>query len=254
MTRKLLAFSGIALVIAIGCVAGAGYLVRHDYGTWSVSNTGPFSQFRHVRDQAPPSLVTSKSLTWNGGNRLEVNLPGRVDFTQGPQASVQVSGPADLVERVRLENGRLWMTDGPGHSHVVSFTIDRDGFHGRESEDDVRVTIVAPGVTSFEQSGSGDLRLRNIDLPELELRLTGSSHITADGHAKALTLDVSGSGHADLADLIAGSADIDISGSGSADINARDKADVDISGSGDVDFSGRPAVVNTSITGSGSVE
>ena len=102
-------------------------------------------------------------------------------------------------------------------------------------------------------NGSGDLTIRDYDQPSLALDLSGSSDVTASGRADRLSLDIAGSGDADLARLTLKDARIDIAGSGEATVAATGTVDVSIDGSGDVNLALRPAKLNSSISGSGEV-
>lgn len=260
MIRNLLVFSGIAAVLSVGCLAGAAALVSHDLGshdwTWSVFKDGDHIAFRKGPAVKPESVAT-KALDWKGGDHLSVEIPGEVDYTQGPAPSITVTGPASLVDRVRFDNGKLYFIAGAedDQPESVNLTLGPDGFGAlRSDRKRLRVTVTAPSVTGFDMVGDGHLSLHNYDQPKLDLDLSGSGDVDGMGHTKALSLTLSGSGDADLGDLVAADAKVAIRGSGDADINATHQADIDISGSGDVSFSGKPVTVNTNITGSGNVD
>jgi hypothetical protein len=65
-----------------------------------------------------------------------------VIFTQaaaGAGASVRVTGPKELVDRVTMENGRIALRDGEG-----SATIYGHGIHVRRDTTELSIEIVAP--------------------------------------------------------------------------------------------------------------
>ena len=257
MIRKLFLFSGGAFLVALVCLAGAAALVSNQIGStgW---NIGLIKDGDHVRigkgETAKPEPSTSKTLTWTGGDLLAVDLPADVVYTQGPAASVTVSGPQSLVNRINLDNGRLSISDGPDHKESFNFTWDKNGIASSTSHEGARITVTAPNVKRFEMTGSGDLDLRGYDQPSIDISIAGSGSVHAVGRTQALKLNVSGSGSADLAALETKDADVSVNGSGDATIHASGRAKIDISGSGNVDLATKPAKVDTTISGSGTVD
>jgi hypothetical protein len=109
-----------------------------------------------------------------------------VIFTQaaaGAGASVKVTGPKALVDRVTLENGRIVLRDGQGSASIYGH-----GIHVRATATELSIEIVAPGVRSFTLNGSGDLYLKAYDQPDLVLEINGSGNVDAQGKAGKVEL------------------------------------------------------------------
>jgi hypothetical protein len=178
----------------------------------------------------------TRDMAWSGGDALEVDVPADVQYTQGPETKLTVTGPQREIDDLDIEGGRLtWRHDRHHHMH----------FGG------LRIVATAPGVTRFELSGSGNLVIANYKQDKLDLRISGNGDVTATGDAGDVMVDVSGSGDADLGGLKSRSADIEISGSGEAKAAPTDSAKVRISGSGDVTLLTHPPRLDTNISGSG---
>jgi hypothetical protein len=160
-----------------------------------------------------------------------------VAYTQGPVAKITVSGPANLVNDVEIDGGRIRWRHHRHHMH----------------SGDLTVVMTAPGVTRFEMSGSGKLAIAGYKQDKLDLDLSGNADVTAAGETGALVLDVSGSSDADFSALKAKSAQVSISGSGEAKLAPTDEAKVDISGSGDVTLLTHPRRLETNVSGSGTL-
>jgi len=195
--------------------------------------------------------TATRDIAWSGSDALQVDVPAEVIFTQaapGTAASVKVTGPQALVDRVTVENGRIALRDGEG-----SLTINGQGFHVTRDSDQLSVEIVAPNVRSFTLNGSGDLYLKDYDQPDLVLEINGSGGVDAQGKAKKVDLRVSGSGEADLRGLETGDAKIALAGSGEAHVAPRGAAEVDVAGSGDVYLTSKPAVLSSNVAGAGEV-
>jgi len=248
MVRVLIIIAVAGFVLAVGCFAGAVALGGPDlleHG-WSIPGER-LVRAGEARDAAP---TATRDIAWSGGESLEIDLPARVIFTQADAAAVTVTGPADLIGRVVLDNGRLRLT---GEGDGETLTIDRHGIRLLDDTDRLSITIAAPSVKRFTLNGSRDLTIEGYDQDELALTVNGSGDITARGRAAAIALTLSGSGDADLGDLAVQNADVDVAGSGDARLSPRGEARVRISGSGDVTLLTRPTSLSSETAGSGKV-
>jgi len=256
MIKKTLIVAGGAFLVSAACLTAAAALVGHDLRTkeWNISLVKVGDHVHMVRGEAAkPGQTTTTALTWTGGDRLAVDLPGEVTYTQGAKASVSVSGPQSLVSRVRIDGGRLYLDKGPEPEESIHLSFDHGRLDASGPDTHLHVTIVAPSVTSFTVSGDGGLSVHDYNQPALDLALNGSGTVDVDGHTNALKLDQAGSGAVDLTSLEARDADVSLSGSGNAEVHATGKAQVGISGSGTVALTSKPASLTTSISGSGTV-
>lgn len=259
MIRTLLIIAGAALVLAIASLGGAfalgGSDLRKQNWTWTIWDDGD-DHVRWKRERGEPQDLgpdASRTLAWSGGDRLEVELPIDVEYRQGATAGVVVTGPRTLIDRIVVEDGRIGWADKAQDGERVTVTWSRDGIRAMSALDRVRVVVTAPKVSRFNLDGSGDLDIRDYDQPSLAIDIQGSGDVTAQGRARALSLDISGSGEADLASLQAVDADVDVTGSGEARISATGVANLSIAGSGDIDLVTRPATLRQSVTGSGDI-
>ena len=189
----------------------------------------------HRRDHHAGPTAT-REMAWDGAATLILDIPADVAFTQAPGAgTVSISGPQDTVEKVVLENGRLYF---------------KDLNHGGRR---LTVQISAPAVTRFELNGDDQLEIRDYRQDRLELRVHGSSEVEGSGEAKIIDLDIAGSGEADLGGVSAEEAKVDISGSGEATIAPKSAASLNVSGSGEVTLLTRPERLQSEVSGSGQV-
>ncbi|MFL5297959.1 MAG: GIN domain-containing protein [Phenylobacterium sp.] len=231
----------ISTAIGIGgpdVLAHAGWgWARHGGWNWSDEDWGDRDWTRHGRwgrhDGGPQ---TTKDFTWDGGDSLEVDVPADVQYTQGPTAKVTVTGPARAVEDLEISGGHV------RYDH---------GDHRNRHWDELTIVMTAPAVSRFEISGSGKIAIAAYKQDKLDLRISGNGQITAAGEARDVSVDVSGSGQADLATLAAKTADVEIHGSGEATLAPTDAAKVEISGSGDVTLLTHPPKLESNISGSG---
>lgn len=239
VTGFLLSVVTLSTAVAIG---GPDLLSRGawNWGRWSTD--GDFSlnghHWNHDGDWAASGPQTSREIAWTGGDTLDIDIPADVQFSQAPgPGKLTISGPKSLVDAVELDGGRLTFRN---HSHL------RSG--------DLTIVMTAPAVTRFEIEGSGKLDIAGYRQDKLNVEVSGDGDVTVAGEAKAVSLNISGSGSADLGAVKAQDADVEIDGSGDATLAPTQSAKIDVSGSGDVTLLTRPPRLESNISGSGTVD
>lgn len=255
MIRTLLIIAGAAFVLALATLGGAAAIGGRDLAnhgwTWTLHDRDGDS-VRFERENGARQPDVTKTLAWTGGKSLVLDLSADVTYVQGAEAGVVITGPKDLVDRVRVEGSRISMAHGDNHERVT-FGWDENGPTGWADSEMLHIVVTAPSVTDFEMRGSQDLDIRDYDQAALNVDISGSGDFTASGKAGTVTLDIGGSGDADLASVETVDATVDISGSGDARVAPTGKADLTISGSGDISLAARPANLNQNVSGSGDV-
>jgi len=238
MIRTLAIITVSAFFLSVVCLSVAISMAGPDLiaeGFWGPWDRHGFT-WSHTVDYHGPS--STRTLAWDGGDRLEVDIPADVHFSQADGApSVTVSGPREVIDHVVLKDGRL---NWEGRSYASG--------HG------VEVQLTAPKVTRFEVNGGGDLDIQSYRQDQLSIRNNGAGEVRASGTAKTLDLDMAGSGDADLADLAAEGAHVSIKGSGDATVAPKTWAKLELMGSGDVTLKTKPKQLQTEVSGSGHVE
>jgi hypothetical protein len=253
MIRNLLIIAGASFVLTLGCAAGvaalAGPTLMKD--GWTITFDDEDSRDRHVNLQSGATLPTvTRSFTWSGGDLLHVDVPCDVEYVQGPAGKIEIRGPKDLVEGLKIAGGVITLDR---RSDRESLTIDRKGIRVLSDADRLQIVVTAPGVRRFQLDGSGDLNIRDFDQPELTVTLNGSGEVSARGRTTRLVLTSTGSGAARLDDLKTRDAVVALAGSGEADIAPTGAVKVNLSGSGDLNLETEAASVVAETSGSGSV-
>jgi len=100
--------------------------------------------------------------------------------------------------------------------------------------------------------GSGNINLQ-AEASSMDLEISGSGNIFMAGIANDLSVTISGSGNILAQELESETCNVSIPGSGNCDVFVTEELDVFIGGSGSVRYKGDPPVVNTRISGSGTV-
>ena len=196
-------------------------------------------------------VVTSHDATKGGGpekteqrmvgafSGVQLNALADVVFSVARAYSVSITGPADILPLVltSLDNGRL--TIGLSAPVVLAAPL--------------RVAITGPSLQAVSIPGAGTLRASGLHEASIDLRLSGSGSIVAEGTVGSVRAAISGSGEVDASALRAQRLDAQVSGSGRILGYASDTASVALTGSGDIIVAGKPHQRAVSRTGSGQV-
>lgn len=256
MIRNLLVITGVGFLLALVGIGGAFALVGNDVRThdwtWVVTDDAPGdSSFRLERGAVQPDI--SRTIEWAGGDRLAIDVPGQVTYTQGAEAGIRITGPKDIVDSIRFADGRLTMISDDRHDRgYIRWT--GSGIRAWSESEALRIVVTAPSVKTFELGDNGYVRVRGYDQPELELILQGNGTINVEGRTDKASVAINGDGDADLEGLRVAEATVNIAGRGDVRVGPTERADIDISGRGDVRLTRNPAQVNQVITGWGEVE
>jgi autotransporter translocation and assembly factor TamB len=177
--------------------------------------------------------------TWDGGDRARIGVPGTVHYQAGGAPRVTVRGPADLLKRVRFQDGEL--------------TLEQDWFDGGSHGERLDITLTGMTLRDIGIAGSARMDMGEIHQNDLKVSISGSGRFNASGSADDLSLRVSGSGGCDVGALAARAVRVDISGSGHVAAASPQSAEVSISGSGQLRFAAIPRDISSHISGSGRI-
>ena len=237
MIRRLgwLAAGGFGVgIIAFGLVAalGAHELPWQQVGRiWWFSSSCPDGTDANI---AP--TVTERHWAWDGGDSVEIAVPGTVHYHRGGGDEVIARGPAEAIAHVRVRNGSI------GYA-----------CWGRWGQRDLDITLPGRAFRAVTISGSGRLIMQDIDQPSLDLAISGSGSLRAQGASERVRISIAGAGNAKLAELTMKRLDVNIAGSGDIEAAPQDALNVDIAGSGNLRLLSDPAQIHTDIKGSGHI-
>jgi len=123
----------------------------------------------------------------------------------------------------------------------------------------VKYKLVAADLKSISLRGSGDVYVKPIEVPELELEVDGSGEMKLFSvSAEVLDISVAGSGAIQLAEARAEDMEVSVAGSGEVDLGIVEagRLEVSMSGSGDIQATenGRSELVDVNLAGSGDID
>lgn len=190
---------------------------------------------------------------------------GSVHFTQGPASTLAIKGDPDPARapHAQVRDGVLYL--GTGHSsgkfqilirkHPLVFRVTGPYLDRITIKGVARATVAglhAPRL-NVEVDGAGDIRLQDLELEELRVRIGGAGKLDATGSADRQEIEITGTGSFSGTDLVGQRAAVSINGAGKANVNATDSLQISIGGVGSVTYLGDP-VIQQSVGGLGRVK
>jgi len=222
--------------------------------------------FCGVLTATPAAAQTTEPYDVSDFSELEMGVRGTAYVSQGNTESLEITGPADVIEDIRVDvsNGRLTIDYVEKNWVSRFFSGDRDNVEVRVSMtvvNDLSVNGAGSmvGETSIE---SDDLRLGVSGAGEMEFDLaaqtvrteiSGAGDMSLSGSASEHTIQISGAGEVDAANLETAESSIRVSGAGQCTVHATTTLDVSVSGAGSVRYKGQPKI-SQSVSGAGSVK
>ena len=162
-----------------------------------------------------------------------------VEIRIGAQASIELEGDDNLIDRIRTDAER-----GTLHLRV------RGGYHVRRP---MVARITVPRLERVDLEASGDARISGLSGGSLALAGHGSGSFVAEGAVDSLDIRIQGSGDADLENLRAREARILINGSGDASAYVTDTIIATVNGTGEIVYRGAPRNVTEDVNGTGRI-
>jgi hypothetical protein len=186
---------------------------------------------------------------------------GDIFITQGSPQKVEIEADQSVQDIIiaKIEDGTLVLKIKDGHWHdlgkinayITMPEINQLSVSG--SGDLICETPVKTNEIDVKVSGSGSIRMQNLESHEVSAVITGSGDITLAGSTSEngeLDAVITGSGSFKSDEMAFDEAEVTITGSGSAKVNVLKELETNITGSGSVLYKGNP-MINANATGSG---
>ena len=197
-------------------------------------------------------------------SHVEVDGATDVIITYGSTQNVTVIADDNIVPIIRTEVSGETLRIEPDEPYSSSTqvrveivvpiirSVDVEG----SSDIEVRgVPIEADGIDSFtlEIDGSGDAEIDDMRAERVDIDIEGSGGVRLGGRGEVLEIVVEGSGDVDALDFEAEEGIARIEGSGEIRINVVSILRATISGSGSILYRGNPTILEKTISGSGEI-
>jgi hypothetical protein len=225
----------IRFSIAVACGIFGSVAVAQE--NVAVRNDGGSTSPNRVMASGPDNTEIRQVGKFSG---IELDTAADASFSIGPNSSIAISGPANILPLVHTEvrNGALtvWLEKWV----VMSKPL--------------KLVITGPSLQAVSVPGSATMAASGLSADSLDISVSGSGVVSASGSVKNVTVAISGSGDVNVSAIHAKTLVATVSGSGRLRGHASDSATVEISGSGDVRIDGNPARRTVSRSGSGDVQ
>lgn len=169
----------------------------------------------------------AKLITEVNDRKLVIRYPNDSWFSKWNPGTVDIYVTMPQIDALVISGSGSIFSDGKIESRILDATI----------------------------SGSGDIKLADLEAEKVSATLSGSGNIHLFGkqNANELKVTVSGSGNVKAIEFPAESVTVKIAGSGNCWVNSTKNLIVKLAGSGNVVYRGNPSV-ESSIAGSGKVK
>ena len=203
-----------------------------------------------------PGNERTETLDYTGFSSVEASSAFQVTITQSTSYSVKISASERIFDRIEVtQQGQTLKIDvKPGiffglFNNKAEITMPSlENFALSEASRGTADGFSSSNQFTAQISGASTLDLNNFNAGDINLEVTGASHLTGQGTASNLTSAVSGASTLDLTDLTVDNANIDLSGASHAIINLTGRLDAQASGASNLQYIGEPTLgtINTS--------
>lgn len=176
-------------------------------------------------------------------------------------STIRCEGPVNIVVEVGKARALVVSGDSKFLSKVetkvvggeLRVTMEEEEGRGKNMHDGDKIVVSLPALTAFSVKGAGQAIINNAAGERLELRFMGAGRLEANGKVDHLNLSAKGVGEVDTQALKAHRADVNFEGIGAVRVYADERLDANVKGMGSLEYFGKPAKVNKSVAGIGSV-
>jgi hypothetical protein len=250
-------------IIALACLAGVA-LTGCSSGIYTIS-TGP---------------IVDKTFTFTNFDSIEVSNNFRYEISQSPDYSVIVSTHENISQHLDVyqANGTVYIKLEQPHSYTnidATVTIkmpelnsikvsgaSRGSVNGFESTKPLVASLsgasqmdlqVISGNTQINVSGASKIT-GYLKSQDTELSVSGASRCELSGSSAKAIIKVSGASQAQIADLVAQSANVEVNGASRATINTEGTLSLNVSGASRVHYLGHPVLQKMDVSGASHIE
>jgi Putative auto-transporter adhesin, head GIN domain len=181
---------------------------------------------------------TSEARNVSGFSGVTLATSGDLTIEQGSTESLTITSDDNLLP---------YLTSDVTGNKLTLGAKERTKLRGN-----IHYRLTAKNLNSIELTGSGSIDATGIHADRLTVMIAGSGSLSITGSADQQEVTVAGSGSYHGGDLKTKTATVNLMGSGNADLAVSDKLNVTINGSGSIKYSGDP-VVTKALHGSGSI-
>lgn len=201
----------------------------------------------------------------SGFTNVALSIAADIYLSQTNEFKVEIEAPADYLEEIetivegdvlKIKKKSNFSFDFGNKKVKVYISMPKiTGLSISGSGDILAQTAIKADDLKVKISGSGDVKIDNLSVKNLEMSISGSGDIFMAGPdvAESASYTISGSGDISNEGLQCKKVEIQVSGSGDVKVWAVDELKSRVSGSGDVYYKGRP-IIDSKSSGSGGIQ
>lgn len=206
------------------------------------------------------ALGKTEKMKLESYDEVLITVPGEFEIQQADTYYYYIEAEPKVVQAIdfKIVKGKLLIAANKDFETKkgIKIVLGMPSISSIDVKSSSQITSKAPSgkkQLSVVADGSGDIYLSNINSENVNLRIKGSSDVSMIGNTEKISVDISGSGSANLKKLIGIDVKAQISGSGTIEVYAKKNLNAIISGAGEILYYGNPNVTKK-ITGAGDVE
>jgi hypothetical protein len=209
---------------------------------------GPFDAVLRQGNETSVKIIAEnidikKVLIESNGGTLKINLEKGLYHHIKLQLEITYKNPLNAIERSGSGN----LTCASEISTAGNFDLSSSG-----SGNIIMQAIVKAANVSVTRSGSGNMKLADLQADRLQMNFSGSGNANINGgNVKSQIIRLSGSGNVNTYGLQTETCAVTLSGSGNIEVNANSSIEASISGSGNIEYRGNAQVTKIKSSGSG---
>jgi Putative auto-transporter adhesin, head GIN domain len=209
-----------------------------------------------------PGTQKTETFPYTDFTQVEVSSAFQVTITESETYSIKVTAGERIFDRIQvnktgetLKIGTLPITVFLG-SFDAKAEITMPALNKLDLSGATQATVSGFSTTeSFAATvtGASSLELTDVKFGDVNIQLSGASHMVAAGTGNNLAADVSGASNLDLTSFRVNDANVNVSGASHATVNLDGRLDVDASGMSSLEYIGDPTLGTINTSGGSSV-
>jgi phage shock protein PspC (stress-responsive transcriptional regulator) len=231
------------------------YLDDH---TWRMTPKGLDCLSCPVADGDPEDQEEAEREDYSLSDFTEIEISGLFDatITKGNEYGVEFTGSESEKEKYKISK--------EDNTLVIEYNDDNRRVWNKDllNMDEIKINITMPDIERLDAKGAGKVDLRNFDVNDLEIHLTGAVEARGNLDAKdininltgASQLELEGTGHTMDAQIQGASslrafsfkvkdASVEVNGASSAKVNVSGTLEMEEGIASDIDYRGKPEII-----------
>jgi hypothetical protein len=174
---------------------------------------------------------------------IDMRGAGELNIEVGPAESLKIEGSEFALKRLRTEV----------RDNTLYINSKKAGWAWFGDEEDLKLTIAMPALTSLRSAGAGNIQLSGLNGGEQTVKISGAHNVEASGKLDKITIELDGAGNVDYGNVESQDAKVTVNGAGHILVRATQTLSATMNGVGAIHYEGEPQKVDSSLHGIGTI-